>query len=114
LETASPPERRVWTRYPCDLRVSCNPYLGEGLVLRAGRARDISRGGIGLELGEAFPPGTSLNIWVRKMPAHDSRLLWAQVVRLNGRTGGRTVGCRFTNELSDDDLAELLREDATS
>jgi hypothetical protein len=112
LETASSRERRSWQRHPCNLRVSCNPYLGEAVVLRAGRALDVSRGGIGLELGEAFPPGTALNIWVRKTPVYASKLLWARVVRLNGHNGGgRTVGCRFANDLTDEDLQDLLRDE---
>lgn len=110
LTTESPQDRRNFQRFPCNLQVSCNPYLNDEVKLRSGRACDVSRGGIQLRLGEPFPPGTALNIWVRKEPVYASRLLWARVVRLNPESDGRIVGCRFANELTDEDLADLLRD----
>src|SRR5437899_12353953 len=101
----SPPDRRLRCRRACDLRVSCDPYLSDALVLRSGKAVDLSRSGVRLVLDQPFAAGTALNIRVRKKSPHMSHLLWANVVwaRANPADGWH-LGCRFHQELSEEEV----------
>jgi PilZ domain len=96
-------------RCACDLRVSCDPYLSNALVLRSGKAVDVSRSGVRLVLDQPFAAGTALNIRVRKNSGPTSHLLWANVVWTHRNPeSGWHLGCRFNQELSEEEMKELL------
>ncbi len=99
-------ERRLWVRYPADLKSSVQlaEHSGEDRV--PAKVRDISRGGINLLITKSFMPGQLIDV---ELPAPDApdRVVnvLACVVRSREEAGGQhSLGCVFSRELSDDDL----------
>ncbi|HEV3260319.1 MAG TPA: PilZ domain-containing protein [Gemmataceae bacterium] len=118
LETArrqdapNPPalDRRAQKRYPSDLSAVCR-------LLRSPqdsptwhvRVLDISAGGVGLDSGHAWEPGTELEVQLRSSPRHLMRVLMARVVHARPlRGGGWRIGCAFDYTLTEGELQALL------
>jgi hypothetical protein len=97
-------DRRVWVRYPCELKTTCQPAdVVQPLSLSA-RVQNISRGGINLLVNCHFDPGAILRIDIPGTAGYSSIVL-AYVVRVNpSKAGEYALGCTFASELGDDDL----------
>jgi hypothetical protein len=106
----APLERRASVRYPCDLDTSCQPIASARGMQWTGKVQNISRGGLSLVLGRRFELGTLLAIEVQGKDGHSSaRTLLARIVHI-ALQGPNTwvMGCKFSSELSDEELKVLL------
>jgi hypothetical protein len=101
-------ERRAHVRFPCEGDSSCSPITagrGQGW---SGKIRDISRGGIGILLSRRVELGTLLSIEIQLANNRNAGTQLARVVHVTPHSGGGwVIGCCFTNELSDDEVAAL-------
>jgi len=109
-------ERRAWIRHALDVG-SCGvidtSICGGGpeneefwpLVIR-----DLSIGGVGVLVARRFELGTELHIELSAGPGVPPRRLVARVVRVvPEKTGHWIHGCAFAQQLSEDELAMLIR-----
>ncbi len=99
-------ERRLWVRYPADLktRIQWADQTQGGKA--AAQIRDISRGGASLLLDHEIQPGQLVNLDLPRNTADGSCTVLACVVRSIEEPDGRwAVGCVFSRELTDEDLA---------
>lgn len=102
-------DRRLWVRYPADLKTSVQPADFPGEERVPARVRNISRGGINLLLDRSYRVGQMLNIEV-PCPEDPERVLYllACVVRTSVEPSGLySAGCVFSRELSEDDLYQF-------
>jgi hypothetical protein len=98
-------DRRVWVRYSCDLESTCHSGHGHDEVFWSARVRDISRGGVNLQLNRSFEPGTVLSLDVPLGPDHTPRTLQIKVVHAHPQGPGRwSLGCAFDKMLDEEDL----------
>jgi c-di-GMP-binding flagellar brake protein YcgR len=95
-------DRRVWVRYPTDLETTLQHAAGDNPQLAA-RVRDISRGGVNLQVNRAFQPGELLTV---ELPGErESLAILACIVRVTLLNEGEwELGCVFARELSEEDL----------
>jgi hypothetical protein len=102
-------ERRVWIRYPCEIKSSCRPLLSDGEIVWAGKASNISCGGIALAAERRFERNTLLTLEM-KHPGEGRS--WSTIVRVVRVTpnpvGGWLLGCSFASTISDEEMQELL------
>jgi hypothetical protein len=102
----NPDDRRVWVRFPADLETTCRPAGADDPSCFSAVVRDISGGGLSLSTDRAFAPGDLLTV---ELPGPDTQAAYAVlacVVHVNHQGDGQWVlGCTFSRELSDDDLA---------
>jgi hypothetical protein len=106
-KTSAASERRASLRHPCDLESACQPLTASSIQW-PGRIRNLSAGGIGINLARSFEPGTVLAIDIR---SRDQRVetLTARVVHARLQDDGSWIlGCAFANPLSEEDLKALL------
>ncbi len=101
-------DRRHWGRIPCDVETTCTP-VGPAAVERSpARVRNVSRGGISLEVSRSFQPGELLSV---ALPGgHDAENtceLLACVIRCWAEEGGHQIACTFATQLSDDELVRF-------
>jgi hypothetical protein len=102
--TASVIERRVYVRHFCDI----------GAVIDAWPARieNISRGGVKVVVSRRFEVGTILRLEIRIPGDDDVFMLPAKVVRVEPvSTSGWGLGCAFVQEISEEEMQELLTND---
>jgi hypothetical protein len=102
----SKPERRASVRYRCDLQAVYQPRAPslDDVWLRA-RVRDISAGGLSLVTGQAFGPGTVLDVvFDRGLLTFPVRIV--HVRRLED--GGWLHGCAFLQDPARTDAEQLL------
>jgi hypothetical protein len=107
--TATEDERRLWIRYPADLKTCVQPADHPGEDRTAARIRDISRGGANLLLDRPYRPGQMIDLQL-PLPDESDRVLHllACVVRSKEEANGQcSVGCVFSRELSDEDLFQF-------
>jgi hypothetical protein len=106
-QTTAQDERRLWVRYPADLKTSIQ-LTDDPLPFQApAKIRDISRGGANLLLDCQIAPGQLVSLEVPS-PAEGSQSILACVVRSVREPSGRwALGCVFSRELSEDDLRTL-------
>ncbi len=98
-------DRRVWVRYSCDLESTCHSGRGRDEVSWSARVRDISRGGVNLQLNRSFEPGSVLSLDVPLGPDHTPRTLQVKVVHAQAQGPGRwSLGCAFDTMLGEEDL----------
>jgi len=82
---------------------------GSATAPRRAQILNLSPLGIGLALDARLEPGTLLQLRLRSDPAQVPVAILASVVYMSaGRQGEWVVGCTFSRELSDADLARLL------
>jgi len=98
-------ERRVWVRHPAELPTTVEPAgvaVGQSLP---GLVRDISQGGIKLEIDQPFEEGDLLTVGLVGPAGHSPLTVLACVVHCAPAGAGRwSLGCSFAQELSDADL----------
>ena len=102
--TSAQDDRRLWVRYPADLKTSVGMTSAHTELLKTpAKIRDISRGGANLILEREVQPGQLVNL---ELPLSDGDLtLPACAVRAEQEPSGRwALGCVFSRELSDEDL----------
>jgi hypothetical protein len=98
-------ERRVWVRYACDLESKCHSQKGTDELSWSARVRDISRGGLNIQLNRYFEPGTLLTVDVPLGPDLVNRALVVRVVHaLNFGPTNWSLGCAFEKPLEEEDL----------
>jgi hypothetical protein len=102
---AAADDRRVWVRHAADAETRLTPAAAAAAPLAA-RIQDVSRGGVKLLVSQRFEPGDLLSV---ELPAAEGRppaAVLACVVHARPQAADEwALGCRFSAELSDDDLA---------
>jgi c-di-GMP-binding flagellar brake protein YcgR len=102
-------DRRLWVRYPADLKTRVQTADQAGAPPVPARVRDISRGGVNLLLDRSYRVGQMLSLEMPcpEEPGRDLYLL-ACVVHLAVEPSGLySVGCVFSRELSEEDLYQF-------
>jgi PilZ domain len=100
-------ERFVLSNF-CPVRLLTRPSLQpfQGFI------REVSREGIGLVVSRSVEPGTLLAIQLRKRLTGVSEILTAQARHATPVSPFHwLVGCRFSRNLTDEEMAALLRRD---
>ena len=99
-------ERRLWVRYPSDIKTDVHLVDPTAHDRMSAQVRDISRGGASLVLDRELPPGQLLNLELPRADAEGAQTVLACVVRCGAAEAGSwIVGCVFSRELTDEDLA---------
>jgi hypothetical protein len=98
-------ERRAWVRLNCHLETTARAGAMRDIHW-FGTITDLSRGGLCLVLQRAFQPGTRLEI---ELNSDQDISLAVTVVRIVRQDGQWVVGCEMDENLTDDQLAALLR-----
>jgi hypothetical protein len=110
-------ERRLWVRYPADMKTSVQLNGKAEPVRMSVVVRDISLGGANLLIDRSFAPGAMLRIELPRSSSGDTLEVLACVVRVDDEGEGHwSIGCVFSRELTDQDLegfgARKVRHDA--
>jgi len=102
-------DRRGWGRLRCDTQAMCH-LVGSPLeTCFPTRVRNISRGGIGLQISQALEPGQLLRITVPHLQSDSETEVLACVVRCDRSGQGLyEVGCTFSSPLEENDLKAFL------
>jgi hypothetical protein len=107
-------DRRAYPRYPSSVETVCR-LVNEPQSMQA-KIRNVSRVGINLMVKRNVEPGTMLQV---DLPYHDGRpetILLACVMRTIEEPNGLwSVGCMFSEELSDEEMHDFggLRQKST-
>lgn len=103
------PERRRADRHPCNYRTTCQPIALLEAVGVPVFVRDISTSGIGLVCRAPVPAGMFFAIELQNSTGGESLRLRARVVHATRKEDrGWLIGCRFTRDLSPEELTALL------
>jgi c-di-GMP-binding flagellar brake protein YcgR len=99
-------ERRVWIRYPANVETTYRRATDSEETTRlSALLRNISQGGISLQVRHEFKVGDLLSV---DLPGPDDKTtltVLACVIHVVPHGGGEwTLGCNFSRELSDEDL----------
>ncbi len=98
-------DRRVWVRYSCDLESTCHSGRGPDELSWSARVRDISQGGLNLQLNRSFESGSILNVDLPLGADLSPRTLQVKVVHAqNQGPGNWSLGCAFEKPLEEGDL----------
>ena len=117
LETLSPisgqarSECRVFERVACDRPTSCRPASLLAMKEQgwAATMRDISRGGVRLQVPRRFEKGTALAIELPASHDQDASTVFVRVVFIKSHEDGTwMLGCQFVSELSDDEVQRVV------
>jgi hypothetical protein len=99
-------ERRVWLRYSASLNVRCGEVHEEGDADVLAVICNISRGGIQMISPRRFEPGTLISVELPGTRREDGMAVLACVVRARPHGDSEwAMGCRFSCELQDQQLA---------
>src|SRR5271170_308354 len=102
---ASEADRRVWVRYPCEIETTCEPaHRADPLKLQA-RVKNISQGGITLEVPHCFEVGNLLNVNLSGQDDESASNVVACILHVRKLADEQwSLGCIFAVELEQDDL----------
>jgi PilZ domain len=101
-------ERRLWVRHPASLTTTVRPNNNGKSVRVSSKLRNISRGGIHLEVDHAFESGQLIAVELPLANSTRMQSVLACIVRVVPEGPGRwALGCIFSQDLDDDDLAGL-------
>ena len=104
--TAGADERRVWVRHAADVSARCGPAArdhGEAPLLA--RVTDVSVAGARLVAGRPFHPADLISIELPTQGGKAVLAVLAVVVHAAPRPDGQwALGCRFSRDLTDEDL----------
>lgn len=99
-------DRRASERFLTNLEITCRPANAGPEVRLTGRIRNISLGGVRLVVDHRFDPGDLLTIELPRTDGRSTQSVLACVVHVSPMPGGHwSLGCNFSCELTDDDLA---------
>jgi hypothetical protein len=101
-------ERRVWLRYAANLNIRCGEVSGEKDNGVSAEICDISQGGLQIIALRRFEPGTLLSVELPSSTGEKAIAMLACVVRTqpHGESEWK-MGCRFSSELSEQQLNAL-------
>jgi hypothetical protein len=103
-----PDERRVWARFPADLETSLKTAGAADSTRLQVRVRNISLGGVNLLVERSFEPGTMLSIELPGASEETHCTVLACVVHcVQDEDNQWSLGCDFSRELSEADLASF-------
>jgi c-di-GMP-binding flagellar brake protein YcgR len=98
-------DRRSWHRIPADFATTLRP-VGDDTKPLPAHITNISLGGVHLLTSRSFSEGGLVSIELPGASAAEHADVLACVIHANRRTDGRwSVGCTFSRELSNEDLA---------
>jgi PilZ domain len=98
-------DRRVWVRYSCDLESTCHSTRGQDELSWSARVRDISRGGVNLQVNRLFEPGSFLRVDLPLGSDMTPRSLQVKVIHAHPQGPGKwSLGCAFDKPLAEEDL----------
>jgi c-di-GMP-binding flagellar brake protein YcgR len=101
-------DRRLWVRHPANLTTTVQPTNNGRSLRLSARIRDISRGGIHLLVDHSFESGQLITIELPLAGSEQMQFVLACIVRVTREPGGHwALGCIFSQELTDDILAQL-------
>jgi hypothetical protein len=104
-ETSVEEDRRVWQRQPCDIDTVCQRAGDPDATPLRVRVRNVSVGGIRFLVEQSFDLGELLGVVLPGAGREAPTSVLACVVRVDDEGGGRwTLGCTFSDELTEDDL----------
>lgn len=99
--------RRAHERHPANLETTCYLVNSKEPGMKV-RVRDVSRGGINFLVERELPPGTLLRIDLPRPSTGGEAEMLACVMHCKPQTsGGYSIGCAFSDELGDGELAEF-------
>ena len=99
-------DRRLWDRREVNVEIRATPATGQTESSLNARILDVSSGGVRIEVGRYFEPGDLLTLELPPRENTPSTSVLACVVYTQASEDERWVlGCRFSAELSDADLA---------
>jgi hypothetical protein len=102
-------ERRVWIRYPCEMKGTCRPVLTEAELIWASTTANISCGGIALAAERRFERNTLLAIEIKRPNDDRPMSCVVKVVRVAANpSGGWLLGCTFARAIADEEMRELI------
>jgi PilZ domain len=107
-------ECRVYRRLNCELPGFCKPAseMGAEESRWSATVRDISQGGVRLQITRRYEPGASLAIELPTMMGQDNFTFFVKVIHVRPEQAGLWVhGCQFISPLSQDELKRLLGTD---
>jgi hypothetical protein len=102
-------EKRHSARQPCLLEATSRPLeAGEGMSW-GGTVKDVSAGGLKLDLCFPFRPGTYLAVELQSPVGPLNRAIVCRVVHVHDRPDGAwTLGCEFIKPLTNSEVELLL------
>jgi c-di-GMP-binding flagellar brake protein YcgR len=101
-------ERRVWLRYTADLKTAFKPAGAPDHTRLSAQVRNISLGGLNLVGSRPFQPGELLTVELPGASEESRCDVLACVVHCAEEQAGEwSLGCTFSRELTDDDLANF-------
>jgi hypothetical protein len=104
-------ECRVYQRLSCELPGYCQPAsaLGSNETRWPATARDLSQGGICLQMRRRYEPGAGLAIELPATTSLENVTFFVKVVNVRPEPDGLwSHGCRFVSPLSQDELKRLV------
>jgi hypothetical protein len=105
LPTRSP-NRRAWVRYHYEPEAPGQLFNRDTSDCRPAQVVNLSGGGLGLVLEDAFPVGTLLKVELEGR--HGPRLLGARVVHVSESAGLWLHGCELAHPLPKGEMEDLL------
>src|SRR5262245_3106366 len=99
-------ERRVWVRYPSNAQTIVKP-LNNGVDTRfSARVRNVSRGGVSLDVSQEFQPGDLVSIELPGATPTETDTVLACVIHVQPTAEQQwALGCTFSEELDEHELA---------
>jgi hypothetical protein len=110
----APADCRVFERKPCEVPTICQPasLLAMKEAGWSATIRDVSQGGVRLQVPRRFEKGTPLAIELPGDRDHDASVVFVNVAHVKRAEDGTWVlGCRFVCELNEDEMQRLLNFD---
>ena len=103
---AAEDDRRIWVRRHVNVETRITPTSSDGEPSLVARILDVSSGGVKLVVRWAFGPGDLLTLELPACDGQPSVTVLACVAHSQPQGEAEwVIGCRFTAELSDADLA---------
>lgn len=109
-----PSERRIETRYPCSLEISCQPITAKGCDLWwLAEVKDVSKKGVGIVSTRRFEPGGYIALQLTNRVTQFEQTRTARVQHVAATNGKWFLGCLLQTPLDEDDMRLLISSAAT-
>lgn len=100
-------DRRVHPRHATNFETTCYLVNSAATGFKA-QVRDVSRGGINFLVASELPPGTLVRIDLPRPTSGGESIMLACVMHCRPQSDGSfSIGCAFSDELSDGELAQF-------